>query len=260
MGTLVAVANQKGGVGKTTTAINLAACLAISGRRCLLVDIDPQGNATSGLGVSARKQAGTKDLIVHGRALKECTVPAAISGLDVMPADVTLIEGEKELVRSAVAADRLGTALSQAREVYDYVFVDCPPSLGVLPLASLSFANSVLIPIQCEYFAMEGLAQMLTFVKMVRERENRSLRICGILLTMYESEEGFSREVAAEVQDHFPDTVYDTIVPRDMVLAEATSFSKPVVEYDARSRGAVAYAKLCLEVLKDEGQETGKRA
>ncbi|MFQ6097806.1 MAG: ParA family protein [Armatimonadota bacterium] len=257
MARVIAIVNQKGGVGKTTTAINLAAVAAELGFSTLLVDIDPQGNATSGLGIDRSSlDRCIYDVLVPSQAsgkgvpARDVLVSSPIPGLDVLPATINLAGADMSLATEIARERRLRDALSDLRKDYDIIFIDTGPSLGILTVNSLTAAESVIIPIQCEYYALEGLSQLLRVVELVRNGLNRSLRIRGVVLTMYDGRTRLSRQVASEVRRHFGDRVYKTTIPRNVRLAEAPSHGLPVTRYDRSSRGSRAYVNLCREVLE----------
>jgi chromosome partitioning protein len=260
MSRVIAIANQKGGVGKTTTAINLGASLAVAEQRTLVVDIDPQGNATSGLGLDARQDRPTVyDVLMGGASAEE----AALKGvhfpfLDLIPSTRDLVGAEIELVQAEQRETVLRRALSSVRDAYDYVLVDCPPSLGLLTLNTLTAADSVLIPIQCEFYALEGLSQLLNTIRLVQRGLNTGLDIEGVLLTMYDRRLNLSRQVAAEAREYFGAKVYRTAIPRNVRLAEAPSFGQPIVLYDVLSQGAQAYLALAKEIMARRGVEAGQ--
>jgi len=248
MGRVIVIANQKGGVGKTTTAINLSACMAAAGMKTLLIDLDPQGNATSGLGV--RKQSlerSVYDALVDHVALAEVTQPTLVDGLMVVPANKDLVGAEIELVDAPEREYRLRRQAEQIRDAFDYVFIDCPPSLGLLTLNGLVAADGVLITLQCEYYALEGLSELLHTIVLVRDKLNPRLRLEGVLLTMYQHT-NLSKQVMDDVRAHLGQKVYETVIPRNVTLSEAPSFGKPVIYYDVKSPGARAYLALAREV------------
>jgi chromosome partitioning protein len=250
MGRIIAIASQKGGVGKTTTAINLGACLAQESRRVLLVDMDPQGNATSGVGVNGNDQRNTSYEVLIGQAeAKDAIMPTALASLDVLPTGQRLSGAEVELVGMMARETRLKTVLAKVRDEYDYILIDSPPSLGLLTVNSLTTSDSVLIPLQCEYLALEGLTQLITAIRLVQDHLNPSLRIEGVLLTMYDARLSLSKQVADEARKFFSDRVYKTVIPRNVRLSEAPSFGKPIVLYDPHSSGAESYRELAREVL-----------
>ncbi len=251
MSHVIAIANQKGGVGKTTTAINLGASLAVAEKRTLVVDIDPQGNATSGLGVEGRESLSTVyDVLMGDRSVDESILHEVhFPCLDVIPSTQDLVGAEIELVRVRQRETILRRALQPIREQYDYVLVDCPPSLGLLTLNTLTAADSVLIPIQCEFYALEGLSQLLNTVRVVQKGLNPELDIEGVLLTMYDGRLNLSRQVAAEAREYFGTKVYQTSIPRNVRLAEAPSFGRPIVLYDVLSKGSQCYLALAHELI-----------
>lgn len=248
--TVVAIVNQKGGVGKSTTAINLAAYLAAKGEKILVVDMDPQGNATSGLGVSPDSNGCMYDVLLEGRSLREVALDTGVPGLHVAPATINLVGAEVELVSSLAREFKLKRALQKLPEdAYDRVLLDCPPSLDLLTLNALTAADEVLIPMQCEYYALEGVTQLMKSIRMVREELNPALRVGGVLLTMYDPRTNLSRQVAEEVRSFFGDRVFHTIVPRNVRLSEAPSFGLPIALYAPRSTGAGAYEAVAEEVM-----------
>jgi chromosome partitioning protein len=253
MGRVISIASQKGGVGKTTTAINLGACLAQENKRVLVVDIDPQGNATSGLGTNGNDQRHTTYEVLIGQSdVSQAIMPTSLATLDLMPAGQRLSGAEVELVGMMARETRLKGCLAKVRDEYDYVFIDSPPSLGLLTINSLTASDSVLIPLQCEYLALEGLTQLIGAIRLVQDHLNPALRIEGVLLTMFDARLNLSQQVAEEARKFFAERVYKTVIPRNVRLSEAPSFGKPIVLYDPHSSGAESYRELAREVLEHD--------
>lgn len=258
MGTIVAIVNQKGGVGKTTTAINLGACLALAEKDILLIDTDPQGNSTSGLGIDRDEvRRGLYDAYAGRCTPEEAIMQTGINHLDVMPSTLDLLGVDIELVGREGRESVLSGIAGKVRERYQYLLIDCPPSLGLLSLNALVAADSVIVPVQCEYYALEGLGLLMRTLQRVRGSLNPSLDIRGILLTMFDTRNSLSHQVADEVRRHFGDKVFRTVIPRNVSLGEAPSHGKPAILYDARSSGAQSYLSLAKEILHENGTRQG---
>ncbi|MGM9950796.1 MAG: ParA family protein [Lysinibacillus sp.] len=252
MGRTIAIANQKGGVGKTTTSVNLSACLAYLGKRTLLIDIDPQGNASSGVGINKREIEGCiYDVLIEDEPMASYIHETKIENLWIVPATMSLAGAEIELVSAISREVRLKRALDEVKGRYDYIIIDCPPSLGLLTINALTAADGVLIPVQCEYYALEGLSQLLSTVRLVQKHLNKELIIEGVLLTMLDARTNLGLQVIEEVKKYFREKVYRSIIPRNVRLSEAPSHGKPIILYDVRSRGADTYTELAREVIKN---------
>ncbi len=258
MGKIIAIANQKGGVGKTTTTINVAASLAYRGLRVLCVDLDPQGNASSGLGVDkAHVPASTYDVLINSVPIDKAVVTTSMTGLTLVPSNIQLAGAEVELVSAASREYILKSALKPLAPYYDYILIDCPPSLGLLTLNALTAADRVMVPIQCEYYALEGVGQLMNTVQLAKNHLNPDLAVEGVVLTMLDGRTNLGMQVADEVRKYFRSKVYDTIIPRNVRLGEAPSFGLPIILYDARCIGAQAYLALADEIIERNG---GKKA
>ena len=253
MGLVITIANQKGGVAKTTTAVNLGACLAELGKKVLVIDNDPQGNATSGLGIVRDNISSCLyNVIVDGDPIEEIIIPTIIQGLYVVPATIQLAGAEIELVSAISREHKLKRAADSIREQFDFIIIDCPPSLGLLTLNALTAADKILIPIQCEYYALEGLSLLMNTVNLVQKHLNPALQILGVLLTMFDARTNLSIQVVDEVKAYFPGKVFKSIIPRNVRLSEAPSYGQAIISYDSRSKGAEVYRDLAKEVLEFE--------
>ncbi len=250
MGKLISVANQKGGVGKTTTTINLSTLLAKKGKKVLLIDADPQGNATSGVGAEKDIELSTYDVLVGETEIEETLEDTMIEGLKVCPSNINLAGAEVELVSMMSREQRLKEKLESVKEEFDYILIDCPPSLGLITLNAFTASDSVLIPVQCEYYALEGLGQLINTINLVKKHLNKGIEVEGALLTMYDARTNLSNQVVKEVKKYFNDKVYKTVIPRNVRLSEAPSYGMPITEYDPRSKGARSYEKFTREFLK----------
>jgi chromosome partitioning protein len=252
MARVICIANQKGGVGKTTTAVNLSASIAAAEKRVLLIDIDPQGNSTSGVGLDKEGSDGTiYHALLRGSGMKGMIQKTSLACLDVVISNTDLIGAEVELIQEKDREKRLGKLIKEVEAEYDYIFIDCPPSLGLLTINSLTAAHSVIIPLQCEYYALEGLGQLLKTIRLIKQSLNPKLEIEGILLTMFDVRNNLSHQVAEEVKNHFKDKVFTTVIPRNIRLSEAPSYGKPVLLYDIHSKGAESYLNLAREIMMD---------
>lgn len=250
MGKAIAIANQKGGVGKTTTAVNLGACLAQKGKRVLIIDHDPQGNATSGIGLKKNTiKRCIYDVLINETPLAEVIIQSQVDNLKIVPATIRLAGAEAELVGMMARDQRLKRAIEPMKEEFDYILIDCPPSLGNLTINALAAADSIIVPIQCEYYALEGLSQLMKTVQLVQKYSNPGLQIEGVVLTMYDNRTNLSTQVMEEVKRYFEDKVYRSIIPRNIRLSEAPSFGLPITLYDEKSKGAESYIELAKEVI-----------
>jgi chromosome partitioning protein len=253
MGKIIAIANQKGGVGKTTTAVNLGACLAQGGKRVLIIDNDPQGNATSGIGLKKTElKKCIYDVLINETPLAQVIVATQVPNLAIAPATIRLAGAEAELVGMMARDQRLKRAVETVKDNYDYVLVDCPPSLGNLTINALAAADSIIVPIQCEYYALEGLSQLMKTVQLVQKYSNPKLTIEGVVLTMYDSRTNLSSQVTDEVRRYFQEKVYQSVIPRNIRLSEAPSYGLPITLYDEKSKGAESYIELAKEVMANE--------
>ena len=252
MGRTIAVANQKGGVGKSTTAINLSACLAEQGKKVLTIDMDPQGNTTSGLGVDKEVEESVYDILVNDTEVQKVVKKTNIKNLDICPSNINLAGAEVELVSMMSREYRLKEKLDIIKNEYDYIIIDCPPSLGLITLNAFTASDSVLIPVQCEYYALEGLGQLINTINLVKKHLNKNIEIEGALLTMYDIRTNLSNQVVKEVKKYFNDKVYKTTIARNIRLAEAPSFGLPIMLYDEKCKGAAAYKKFAKEFLSKQ--------
>ena len=256
MGKVIAIANQKGGVGKTTTAVNLAACLARAGKKVLLVDIDPQGNSTSGLGIDKRRCEKTiYNCLIDEEKMENVSIETEYENLSVCPSNLDLSGAEIELISVMGRENRLKESLASAREIFDYILIDAPPSLGLITINTLTAADSVIIPVQCEFYALEGVSQLIETIKRIKKALNPNLYIQGIVMTMYDARTNLAMQVVDEVKRFFPGKVYKTIIPRNVRISEAPGFGKPVIYYDESSKGAEAYTELAMELIESVDAE-----
>jgi chromosome partitioning protein len=255
LGKVISIANQKGGVGKTTTAINLSTILAKKGKKVLLIDADPQGNGTSGLGIDKEQQFSIYDVLIEDIEVENTLQKTQIKNLDLCPSNINLAGAEVQLVSMENREFRLKSKIEAIKDDYDYILIDCPPSLGLVTLNAFTASNSVLIPIQCEYYALEGLGQLLNTIELVKQHMNKSLQIEGALLTMYDARTNLSNQVVNEVKKYFGNKVYKNVIPRNVKLSEAPSYGMPIALYDPRSKGAKAYEKFAKELIKNNDEE-----
>jgi chromosome partitioning protein len=251
MGKIISVANQKGGVGKTTTAVNLSAAMGYIGQKTLLIDIDPQGNATSGVGINRRNtKTSTYDILIGQKSAKEVLLETEFKNLSILPSNMELAAAELELVELAGRESKLKDSICELVLEYDYIFIDCPPSLGIITANAFCASNSILVPIQCEYYALEGLSQLMNTVRKIKMRYNKKLEIESVLLTMYDGRLNLTQQVVSEVKRYFPKKVFATVIPRTVRLSEAPGFGKPIIYYDQHSKGTEAYLNLAEEIKK----------
>ena len=258
MGKIIAVANQKGGVGKTTTSVTLSAMLAKKNKKVLLIDADPQGNATSGLGLEKETEKSIYDVLVEETAIEETLIETKIKKLKICPSNINLAGAEVELVSMMSREQRLKEKLEEIKEKFDYIIIDCPPSLGLITLNAFTASNSVLIPIQCEYYALEGLGQLINTIELVKKHLNKELQIEGALLTMYDARTNLGNQVVKEVKNYFGEKVYKNVIPRNVRISEAPSYGMPINLYDPKSKGAKSYEKFVKEFLKNNETTTVK--
>ena len=258
MGKVISIANQKGGVGKTTTAVNISTIIAKKGKKVLLIDADPQGNATSGLGADKTKELSLYDVLIDEVDIKQTFQDTMIKNLKVCPSNMNLAGAEVELVSAMSREQRLKEGLVDVKDEFDFIFIDCPPSLGLITLNAFTASDSILIPVQCEYFALEGLGQLINTINLVKKHLNKNLQIEGAVLTMYDSRTNLSNQVVKEVKRYFDDKVYKTVIPRNVKLSEAPSYGMPISIYDPKSKGARCYEKLSMEIIKNNTVRTNK--
>lgn len=251
MAKVIAIANQKGGVGKTTTAVNLSSCLAFKGKKVVIIDIDPQGNTTSGLGIDKKTiDKSIYDVIINDEKIENALMKTVIDNLYICPSNIQLVGAEVELVSVISRETRMKIAIEGIRDQYDFIIIDCPPSLGLLTLNALTASDTILVPIQCEYYALEGLSQLMNTVKLVQRHLNPALDVEGVVLTMFDARTNLSLQVVEDVKKHFRNRVYRTVIPRNVRLSEAPSFGLPIILYDSKSKGAECYLDLAQEVIE----------
>lgn len=255
VGRVISIANQKGGVGKTTTSINISTILAKKGKKVLLIDADPQGNATSGIGIEKKTEKSIYDVIIEETKIEEVVLETQVKNLKICPSNINLAGAEVELVSMMSREYRLKERIEEEKENYDYIIIDCPPSLGLITLNAFTASDSVLIPVQCEYYALEGLEQLMNTVNLVKKHLNKELELEGAVLTMYDARTNLSNQVVKEVKNYFEDQVYKTVIPRNVRLSEAPSFGMPISLYDPKSKGAKCYDKLVKEILKKNEED-----
>lgn len=258
MGKIIAIVNQKGGVGKTTTAINLSTCIAVTERRTLIVDMDPQGNTTTGFGIDRASLNGTVyDGLLGKLEMESLVYPSSIEWLKIIPSSIDLVGAEIELVDLKDRETRLRKMINKIKDKFEYILIDCPPSLGLLTINSLTAADSALVPLQCEFYALEGLTQLMKTIRLIRERLNPYLYLEGIVLTMFDSRTSLSAQVKAEAENYFKNKVFKTVIPRNVRLSEAPSHGKPIIQYDIKCQGAIAYLQLAKEVILNAEKGVG---
>ena len=258
MSRIISIANQKGGVGKTTTAVNVSTMLAKKGRNVMLIDCDPQGNATSGLGIDKDSEYSLYDVLINEVDIKHTLQDTCLKNLKICPANMNLAGAEVELVNQMSREQRMKSSLESVKDEFDFIIIDCPPSLGLVTLNAFTASDSVLIPVQCEYFALEGLGQLLNTINLVKKHLNKELEIEGAVLTMYDIRTNLSNQVVKEVKKYFGDKVYKTVIPRNIKLSEAPSYGMPIMLYDGKSKGARCYEKLSMEIIKNNTVRTNK--